>query len=136
LGRRRKESEPVKRDKITCSNDVYELMKPYLLDLYYEEFWVLFLNRANVVMKTEKISTGGVAGTVADPKVIFKRALEETANGLILVHNHPSGNLQPSTADRDLTKKLREGAKLLDMQVLDHVIFTDNGFFSFADEGI
>lgn len=136
LGRRRKETEHTKKQKITCSRDAYELMKPYLLDLYYEEFWVMFLNRANIVSKTEKISTGGVAGTVADPKVIFKRALEETAHGLILVHNHPSGNLQPSQADIQLTQKLREGAKLLDMQVLDHLIFTDNGFFSFADEGI
>lgn len=136
LGRRRKETEHTKKQKITCSADAYELMKPYLLDLYYEEFWVMFLNRANIVSKTEKISTGGVAGTVADPKVIFKRALEETANGLILVHNHPSGNLQPSQADITLTYKLREGAKLLDMQVLDHLIFTNNGFYSFADEGI
>jgi len=136
LGRRRKEAEHVKRDKITGSGDVYELMKPHLLDLYYEEFWVLFLNRGNAVIKKEKISSGGVSGTVADPKVIFKRALEETACGLILVHNHPSGALKPSTADIDLTRKLREGAKLLDMQVLDHVIFTDNGYYSFGDEGI
>jgi DNA repair protein RadC len=136
LGRRRKEAEPVKRDKITCSQDVYEIMKPYLLDLPHEEFWVMFLNRANVVIKTEKMSSGGVTGTVADPKIIFKRALEEMANGLILVHNHPSGNTQPSRADIELTQKMREGAKLLDMQVLDHLIFTDHHFYSFADEGI
>lgn len=136
LGRRRKEADFAKKDKITCSTDAYQLMKPYLLDLYYEEFWVLFLNRANQVTKTEKISAGGVSGTVADPKVIFKRALEETANGLILVHNHPSGNIQPSQADITLTQKIREGAKLLDMQVLDHIIFTDNGFYSFTDNGI
>ncbi len=136
LGRRRKESEPIKRDKISGSSDVYEIMKPHLLDLHHEEFWILLLNRANGVIKKEKISTGGVAGTVADPKIIFKRALEETASGIILVHNHPSGNLKPSQADIDLTKKLREGAKLLDMQVLDHLIFTDNGYYSFGDMGI
>lgn len=136
LGRRRKEAEPTKRDKITCSQDVYEIMKPYLLDLPHEEFWVMFLNRANVVIRTDKMSSGGVTGTVADPKIIFKRALEEMANGLILVHNHPSGNTQPSRADIELTQKMREGAKLLDMQVLDHLIFTDHQFFSFADEGI
>lgn len=136
LGRRRKEADFAKKDKITSSQDVYELMKPYLLDLYHEEFWVLLLNRANQVLKYEKISAGGVTGTVADPKIIFKRALEETANGLILVHNHPSGNTQPSQADIAITQKLREGAKLLDMQVLDHLIFTDNGFYSFIDNGI
>ena len=136
LGRRRKEAEPVERAKITSSQDAYELMKPYLLDLHYEEFWVLLLNRSNSVIKKEKISAGGVSGTVADPKIIFKLALQETTSHLILVHNHPSGNLSPSKADIDLTKKIKEGAKLLDMQVLDHLIFTDAGYYSFADEGI
>jgi DNA repair protein RadC len=136
IGRRRKEAEPTKRIKITSSEDVYELMKAQLLDLYYEEFWVVLLNKGNVVMRKERISTGGVSGTVADPKIIFKLALEELASGIILVHNHPSGNLQPSQPDRDITRKMSEGAKMLDMQVLDHLIFTDNGFYSFADEGL
>lgn len=136
LGRRRKESEPNKKAKITCSNDVYELMKPHLLDLYYEEFWVLFLNKGNVVISKEKISAGGVSGTVADPKIIFKKAFELLASGIILVHNHPSGNLQPSPADISLTKKVREGGSFLEINVLDHLIFTDQSYYSFVDEGM
>jgi DNA repair protein RadC len=135
LGRRRKEAEPIKRPKILSSQTVYELMKPHLLDLHYEEFWVILLNKANVVINKQRISTGGVSGTVADPKLIFKMAFEELASGIILVHNHPSGNLQPSQADINLTQKIKEGAKFMDMQLLDHLIFTDNTYYSFADEG-
>lgn len=135
LGRRRKNSEPQKRTKITSSTDVYEMMSPYLLDARREEFWVLLLNRANEVMRTEKISEGGVSGTVADPKLIFKTALDHLASSLILVHNHPSGNLKPSQADLQMTQKMKEAGKFLEIPVLDHVIFTDNGFYSFVDEG-
>ncbi len=136
LGRRRKESEEVKKTKITSSKDCYDAMRPHLLDLPYEEFWVLLLNRANQVIKPFKISSGGVAGTVADPKLIFKAAIDELASAIILIHNHPSGNKQPSQADKDLTKKLKEAGRLLDLPILDHLIFTDNDYFSFADEGI
>jgi DNA repair protein RadC len=135
LGRRRKETEPVKKPKITCSKDIYELIRPDLIDLPVEEFWVILLNRANMVMRKVKISEGGVAGTVADPKVIFKAALEQLASAIILVHNHPSGNLSPSQADRDLTKKIKEAGHLLEIPVLDHIIFTDHQYLSFADEG-
>lgn len=135
LGRRRKNSEPQKRTKITASTDVYEIMSPYLLDARREEFWVLLLNRANEVIRTEKISEGGVSGTVADPKLIFKAALDHLASSLILVHNHPSGNLKPSQADLQMTQKMKEAGKFLEIPVLDHVIFTDNGFYSFVDEG-
>ncbi len=135
LGRRRKESEPVKKPRITCSTDIYNLMKPDLLDLPIEEFWIISLNRANMVIRKTKISGGGVSGTVADPKVIFKAALDHLASAIVLVHNHPSGNLTPSQADRDLTRKVKEAGQLLDMPVLDHVIFTDHGYVSFADEG-
>lgn len=136
LGRRRKESEILKRPKITCSADAYEAIKPYLLDLLHEQFWVLLLNRANEVLKPVQISVGGVSGTVADPKLIFKAAIEELASSIILVHNHPSGNLTPSQADKDLTKKVKEAGRLLDIPVLDHLIFTDTSYFSFADEGL
>ncbi|MGB0525232.1 MAG: RadC family protein [Flammeovirgaceae bacterium] len=136
LGRRRKENEQEKKAKITSSATVYQLMKADLLDLAYEEFWVLLLNRANQVIKKVKISAGGISGTVADPKLIFKQALDALASGIILVHNHPSGNLRPSQADIQLTRKLREGGKLLEISVLDHVIFTDHGYYSFADEGM
>lgn len=136
LGRRRKATAPVQLTRITCSTDIYEYIKPHLLDLPHEEFWVILLNRANGIMKKVQISSGGVAGTVADPKLIFKHALENLASALILVHNHPSGQLKPSAADMALTKKLQEAGKVLDLPILDHLIFTDNGYYSFADEGM
>jgi DNA repair protein RadC len=136
LGRRRKNTESQKKPIIGSAQHVYDLMYSHLLDLSVEEFWLILLNRANVVIKTVKISEGGVSGTVADPKVIFKAAVEQLASAIIVVHNHPSGNLQPSKADKDLTQKLKEAGKLLDIPLLDHLIFTNNGFFSFADEGI
>jgi DNA repair protein RadC len=136
LGRRRKESETLKKLKIGSSTDVYEAIRPYLMDLQHEQFWVLLLNRANEVIRPQQISIGGVSGTVADPKIIFKAAIEHLASSIILVHNHPSGNLTPSQADKDLTKKVKEGGQTLDIPVLDHLIFSDTGHFSFADEGI
>ncbi|MDN4164848.1 DNA repair protein RadC [Cytophagales bacterium LB-30] len=135
LGRRRKESEPLKKAKITCSADAYELIKPHLWDQKREEFWVLLLDRANQVLKKQQISQGGINGTIADPRLIFQVALQEFATGIILVHNHPSGQLKPSEADRKLTKKIKEGGQLLDIQLLDHLIFTDESYYSFSDEG-
>ncbi len=136
LGRRRKESEVLKKAKITSSADAYDVIRPYLMDLSHEQFWVLLLNRANEVIRPFQVSIGGVAGTVADPKIIFKSAIEYLASAIILVHNHPSGNLTPSQADKDLTKRVKEAGRLLDTPILDHLIFGDNGYFSFADEGI
>mgnify|MGYP002777005016 FL=1 len=136
LGRRRKAAPKAVRVSITSSADSYEVLKPHLLDVPYEEFWVLLLNRANHVMRVEKVSQGGVAGTVADPKIIFKKALDHLASAIILAHNHPSGNRRPSQADISLTRKLREAGTLLDLPVLDHLIFTDDGYYSFADEGM
>lgn len=136
LGRRRKESDPDEKPKITSSRDAYQLLTPHLLDLQHEEFWVLILNRANRVVRKHQISQGGVAGTVADPKIIFRTALEELASGIIVAHNHPSGNLNASQADIDLTKKLKEGGRLLEIQLLDHIIIAGQKYFSFADEGL
>ncbi|MGI4884092.1 MAG: RadC family protein [Janthinobacterium lividum] len=136
LGRRRKEADAPARTTITCSRDIYNLVRPNLMDLPHEEFWVILLNRANVVMRKVAVSQGGVAGTVADPKMIFKEALEQLASSIILVHNHPSGNRQPSAADLALTKKLRQAGDFLDLPVLDHLIYTDRGYYSFADEGV
>ena len=136
LGRRRKEADAAPRTTITCSRDIYNLMRPHLLDLPHEEFWVILLNRANVVMRTACISRGGVAGTVADPKMIFKEALEQLASSIILVHNHPSGNRNPSAADIQLTKKLKDAGGFLDLPILDHLIFAESGYYSFADEGM
>ncbi len=136
LGRRRKDTETPERKKISSSKDAYALMYESLVDLPHEEFWVIFLNRANQVIKKDRISIGGITGTVADVRMIFKMAIENLSCGIILVHNHPSGNTDPSGADKQLTNKLKEGGKLLDIPVLDHLIFTDNGYFSFADEGL
>ena len=136
LGRRRKDSEMIKKPKVSSSADAYEAIRPHLMDLMHEQFWVLLLNRANEIIRPQQISIGGVVGTVADPKMIFKAAIEHLASSIILVHNHPSGNLTPSQADKDLTKKVKEAGKILDIPVLDHLIFTDNGYFSFADNGI
>jgi DNA repair protein RadC len=136
LGRRRKEVDHEERQKISGSKDIFELMRGYFFDLPHEEFWVILLNRANRVIRKQQISQGGVAGTVADPKIIFKAALEELACGIILAHNHPSGNITASQQDLDLTKKLRDAGKLMEIQVLDHLIFAGSKYYSFADEGI
>ena len=136
LGRRRKEQSPEEKPRILCSRDAFQLLQPYFADLEHEEFWVILLNRANRPISKQLISKGGQAGTIADPKIIFNMALMHHAAALMLAHNHPSGNLKPSTADIELTRKLVAGAKLLDLQVLDHLILGDRGFFSFADEGL
>ncbi len=136
LGRRRKDFQAEEKPKIGGSADAYEILKADLLDIPHEAFWIILLNRANRVIKKHQISQGGVAGTVADPKLIFKVAVEELASGIILAHNHPSGNLTASQADIDLTKKLKESGKLLDIQVLDHIILAGKKYFSFADEGL
>lgn len=136
LGRRRKESEVVKRDKIIVSKDVFDIMHPLFIDLPHEEFWLLILNRANFVIKKELISRGGVSGTVVDTKIIFKAAVEHYACSIIICHNHPSGNLKPSEADIRITKNIKDAGKLMEIPLLDHLIVTENGFYSFSDEGM
>lgn len=127
------------RPKITKSHDAFQVLKSnwnYETIEFIEEFKMLLLNRANRVLGMIDISLGGTAGTVADPKVIFAAAIKSNACGIILAHNHPSGNLNPSQADIDLTKKLKSGGQLLDIGVLDHIILTSEGFYSFTDEGM
>lgn len=136
LGRRRKETETVKRDKITCSKDVFDIMQPFMLDLPHEEFWLLNLSRSNAVIKKELISRGGVSGTVVDTKMIFKSAVENLASSIIICHNHPSGNLKPSDADIRITKNIKEAGRVMDIQLFDHVIITESGYYSFNDEGM
>lgn len=136
LGRRRRGAEVLQKEKISDSNDVFELFQSIMEDYKYESFWVLLLNRANKIIKKVQISDGGVAGTVADPKRIFKISLENDASGIILCHNHPSGNTKPSEADIKLTKKIKEGGILLDINVLDHIIIGDENYFSFADQNM
>ena len=136
LGLRRRHAEVPAKQVITSSRDAFELFYPYLADGLYEEFWVLFLNRANRKIAILNISEGGQAGTVADPKKIFKMALEQNTAYIILCHNHPSGNLKPSDADIKLTGKLKNAGLMLDLPIIDHLIIGDEKYFSFADEGI
>ncbi len=136
LGKRRLSEEVIKKKKIKTSADAFHLFYPHLSDKSYESFWIILLDRANQVIRTASISEGGMAGTVADPKKIFKLALEENAHSLILGHNHPSNNLQPSPNDIQLTKKMKDAGRHLDIQVLDHLIIGNDSYYSFADEGM
>lgn len=136
LGRRRQLLNIKDRPQIKGSKEVYQVIAPILMDLHHEEFWIVLLNRANRVTGKVKISSGGVSGTVVDAKIVFRKALEERATSIILCHNHPSGNLRPSQADIDLTKKLKNAGQNLDIKVLDHLIISEIGYFSFADEGL
>lgn len=136
LGRRRKETEIIKRDKITTSKEAYESIRSFLIDLPHEEFWLLLLNRANQLIKRELISKGGVAGTVVDTKIVFKAAVDNYASSIIACHNHPSGNLNPSEADIRLTKSIKEAGKIMEIPLLDHLIIAENNYYSFGDEGL
>lgn len=136
LGRRRHFTEAIKPNKISGSNDAYLYMKDKFLDLPHEEFHIILLNRGNIIIKGVKISQGGIHGTIADGKIIFRHAIENSATGIILCHNHPSGQLNPSEQDIRLTKNLKEFGQMVGIDVLDHVIFTDNGYYSFADSHV
>ncbi|RFZ82070.1 JAB domain-containing protein [Mucilaginibacter terrenus] len=136
IGRRRGETEIKVTDQVTCSRDGYNIMRRHLMDLNHEEFWIMLLSRSAKVIAKELISKGGLSGTVADPRVIYHIAIQHQASSLILIHNHPSGNLKPSREDIILTKKIADAGKLLDINVLDHLIISDNGYFSFGDEGM
>jgi len=136
LGRRRKESETLEKVKITSSNVAYQLLHKHLSDLPHEEFWVLLLNRANQVMKEERLSKGGVSGTVVDVRLICKMAVENAASGVVIAHNHPSGQIIASEQDKSITKKLKEALKLFEISLLDHVIIGDQKYYSFSDDGL
>lgn len=136
LGRRRKDLPDKPLDKILSSQDAFTLLRNAFLDLNHERFVVLFLNRANGVIHQQELSNGGVTGTVVDPKLIFKLALEQLAVNLILAHNHPSGNNLPSVPDKTLTQKLQKAGALLDIGIIDHLIIAGNTYFSFADNGL
>ena len=120
---------------ISCSNDAFRILYPQLADLSHEEFWFLHLNRGNRLMKMERLSIGGVSGTSVDVRLVIKSALEQRSSSLILAHNHPSGNLQASQSDRQMTQKIREAAALFDIQIADHLIVGQESYFSFADAG-
>ncbi len=136
LGRRKSNSTGKKSQRMTCSRDIYNHIKDRFEDLAHEEFYIVLLNRSNKIQAIERISVGGISGTAVDGKVIFKKALEQSASGIVLCHNHPSGNLSPSRADIDLTKKMVAFGRMIDMPVIDHLIITDRDYFSFEDESI
>lgn len=136
LGRRRQAALPMDKPIIGSSREIAAYLQANLKDQGCEQFAVVFLNRANKINHFEVVSQGGITGTVADPRVILRKALEKEATSLVLCHNHPSGNLHPSRADEELTKKIKTAAAYLDIQVLDHIIVSDEGYYSFADEGL
>jgi DNA repair protein RadC len=137
LGRRQRSEDALQfKNKITSSKVVFEIMQPIIGELPHEEFWVLFLNNSNKVISKSQLSKGGITGTIVDVRLVFKLALESGATGLILCHNHPSGNLNPSDADKEITMKLKVAGDSLDVKVLDHLIITETKYYSFVDEGI
>jgi DNA repair protein RadC len=136
LGRRHRSEEVSPRAAITSASMAWEIMQPVFGQIQHEEFWIALLNRANMLIKTVQISKGGISGTVVDTRLIYALVVEHKASGLILFHNHPSGNIQPSDADRKLTRRICEVAKVMDTQVLDHIIVGDEKYFSFADNGL
>ena len=136
LGRRRNQSEAIDNGQIKGSKDVANYIRPMIGDLNHEEFWVLFLNRRNAILSSEKLSMGGMTGTVIDVRLVLKSALEKYSTSLIFCHNHPSGNLEPSDADKKITRQLKEAAAVMEIPVIDHIIVTQSSYFSFADEGM
>ncbi len=136
LGRRRRSEEAVELKKVTSSKVIFEIMQPIIGELPHEEFWIIYLNNSNKVISKSQLSKGGITGTLVDVRIVFKTALEMGATALILCHNHPSGTLIPSDADKQITKKLKLAGESLEIKVLDHLIVTETSYFSFADEGI
>ena len=136
IGRRRRGEEALQKKKITSSKSVFELMQPIIGELEHEEFWIIYLNNSNKVIHKNQLSKGGITGTLVDVRLVLKNALEVGALGLILAHNHPSGTLKPSEADKNITQKLKTAAESLDIKVLDHLIITEKAYFSFADENV
>lgn len=136
LGRRRQASAPEDKPQIKSSMDAFRILGPLLADKDHEQFWILFLNRGNRVIGRDTVSIGGITGTVVDPKIIFRQALTAQATGIIIAHNHPSGTLQPSEADIQITKKLVQAGIMLEIKVMDHLIISPQGYFSFCDQGM
>jgi DNA repair protein RadC len=136
LGRRRRAEDAIELTKITSSKMIFEIMQPIIGELPHEEFWIVYLNNSNKIISKSQLSKGGITGTLVDIRLVFKTALEMGATGLILCHNHPSGTLIPSDADKQITRKLKLAGESLEIKVLDHLIVTEVSYFSFVDEGI
>ncbi len=136
LGRRRRSEAAQELTKIASSKSIFDMMQPILGELPHEEFWIVYLNNSNKVISKSQLSKGGITGTMVDVRLVFKTAIENGATGMILCHNHPSGSLVASEADKQITRKLKGAGEQLDIKILDHVIVTENGWLSFADEGL
>ncbi|MBO0321703.1 DNA repair protein RadC [Muricauda sp. CAU 1633] len=136
MGRRRRGEEAQKVTKVSASKDVFELMYPLMGELQHEEFWIVYLNNSNKVIHKSQLSKGGITGTLVDVRLVLKQALDLGAVGIILAHNHPSGTLKPSAADKQITDKLKKASEALDIKILDHLILAQHHYFSFADQGI
>jgi len=136
IGRRKQKEAALEKPQITCSKDIYDFIGPQLADLNHEEFWLITLNQANKIIGSERISVGGVSGTIADAKIVFKKAINALASSIAIAHNHPSGNLEPSEADIHLTKRFKEAGVFLDIYLIDHLIITNSSYYSFADNSL
>lgn len=136
IGRRRSNQEIPEKPVISKSNHAYLVLKNHLSDLRTEEFWAVFLNQSNRVIHVAQLTQGGINQSIVDVRILFKTALDHFSTGIIISHNHPSGNLKPSQEDIDITKKIKEAGNMLNIQLLDHLIITQNSYFSFADEGL
>lgn len=136
LGKRRRLEDALKETQIKGSHTAFEILQPLIGDLTYEEFWVLYLNQSNILLNKQLLAKGGITSTLVDVRLILKKALEYSAVGIVLAHNHPSGKLTPSDSDRNLTKKIKDAAQLMDIKIIDHIIVTEKSYYSFADEGM
>jgi DNA repair protein RadC len=136
IGKRRASQEIPEKPQISSSNDAYKILKLHLADLRTEEFWAIFLNQSNKVIHIAQLTQGGINQSIVDIRIVFKTALDHFATGIIISHNHPSGNLKPSTEDIQITKKVKDAGNLMNVQLLDHLIITQNSYLSFADEGL
>ena len=135
LGRRKRLEEALIQPKITSSKSVFDIMQPIIGELPHEEFWIIYMNNSNKILLKNQMSKGGLTGTLVDTRLVFKKAMEISSTAIILAHNHPSGTLVPSNADKQLTTKIKRAGETLDVKVLDHLIITGSGYYSFADEG-
>ncbi|KQK25733.1 hypothetical protein AR438_09045 [Chryseobacterium aquaticum] len=136
IGRRRASQEIPEKSQISSSNNAYQILKLHLADLRTEEFWAIFLNQSNKVIHISQLTQGGINQSIVDIRILFKNALDHFATGIIVAHNHPSGNLKPSSEDIHITKKIKEAGVLMNIQLLDHLIITQNSYLSFADENL
>ena len=136
LGRRRRLEEALELSKVTSSKEAFEILQPLIGELKHEEFWILYLNNSNKIIHKYQLSKGGITGTVVDTRMVFKKAFELSATALIIAHNHPSGTLKPSVADKNLTQKIKMAGETLDIKIIDHLIITEKAYFSFADQNI